>query len=242
MLCPNCSSSMQIRNFDNEIILHCDTCGSNFFEKGGIDHISTSSAQKLAEDAQGNYVLGNKKQCPKDHSPLSSLNQGEKSNQPILLECPTCHGLFVYPDDLLKYKKINNTRVDFSSVHFLPAPKTLFMLSTFAILSVAILVNYKSLSNNLSSSTKAHDVINQVNLQKSGPLTFVSFTTKVAAKSKIIFYKNGDNILEKPISTSAKKVHTISLSGIPYETGITYQIILINENGDEIRGDMMRLQ
>ena len=222
---------MQVLNFDNEIILHCSTCGSSFFDKDGIHAISKSSAQKLSEDAQGHYVLGNQKACPKDGAILvQKLDDPSITKNTILLECPSCKGIFAYPDDLLKYKGVREpSPISAASMKLLPAPRTIFMLSVVAVLSLAFLMNITSVSQNFSTGTRADEQIKKIRVdsdRKAG-YVFVAFTTESEQTATIIFTdKTTGKEYREEISKSPKRTHTFTTSKIDLSHDITYKIIL----------------
>lgn len=231
MNCPNCGQQMSVVNCDNEIVLHCATCGSSFFEQEGIKHISKSSAQKLADDAQGHYVLGNIKKCPKDQGQLA-----ERTGDPlipkntVLLECPTCHGLFAYPDDLLKYKGIREAApISPVSLKLLPAPKTIFMLSFFAVLSMAILMNFGAISKNFSTGSKADEMIKKViaNTDTNKHYLYLDFITEAKTVSKVRFIdKTTGKEVVKNVALEPQTVHHLVTTDIDLTHDIYYQIIL----------------
>lgn len=231
MNCPNCGQPMKVANFDNEIVLHCTTCGSSFFDINGIKHISQSSARKIAEDAQGHYILGNKKLCPKDHTELA-----QKTDDPalpantVLLECSTCHGIFAYPDDLLKYKGVRELApLSPLSMKLLPAPKTIFMLSLFAVLSVGVMMNYGAISKNFSTGSKADEAIKKIITVSDDKkhYLFFDFITESALTSEVRFNDktSGKEIIKK-VSTEPKKIHHLITSDLDLSHEITYQIFL----------------
>jgi len=211
MLCPNCGQQMTVRNVDNEIVLHCSTCGSSFFDKNGIDKITQHSARILTDEAQGKYVLGNQKICPKDKSVLLEKVDAALPKNTILLQCPSCEGVFAYPDDLLKYKGIKPPQpLASGAFKMLPAPRSLFMLGTFAVLSVAVLLNAGSFSTN----TRAEKVIGKIYLTTSGPLLSVSFKSQVSETSSIIFYDmNKKETGRYVINAEPKTVHVGTIRG-----------------------------
>jgi len=211
MLCPNCGQQMNVRNVDNQIVLHCKTCGSSFFDKNGINKITQKSARLLAEDAQGQYVLGSQKICPKDKSILLEKVDSTLPKNTLLLECPSCEGIFAYSDDLLKYKGIKPA-LPLSSGAFklLPAPRSLFLLASFAVLSIAVLLN----TGSFSSTTRAEKVIGKVYLNRSGSLLSVSFKTQVSETSSIVFYDvNKKETGRYVISSEPKTVHVKTIRG-----------------------------
>lgn len=215
MLCPNCNQQMNVRNVDNEIVLHCGTCGSSFFDKNTIQKISSSSAHMLSEDAQGQYVLGNQKLCPKDKSVLLEKIDATIPKNTVLLECPSCQGIFTYPDDLLKYKGIKDPKpLTSQAFKLLPAPKSLFMLASFAALSLAVLINIPTISNYTSSNARAEKVVGKVYLSVAGPLLSVSFKTEVSETATIIFYDESKTETGRyVISSEPKTVHVGTVRG-----------------------------
>lgn len=222
MLCPNCGQQMNVRNVDNEIVLHCSTCGSSFFDKNGIDKITVSSARLLTEESQGQYVLGNPKICPKDKSMLLEKIDTSLPKNTILLECPSCEGIFAYPDDLLKYKGIKAPQpLSSGAFKLLPAPKSLFMLASFAVLTVAVLLNTGSFSTN----TRAEKVVGKVYLSTSGSLLSVSFKSEVTEISTIIFYDlNRKETGRYVISSKPKTVHVGTIRGFDKNRDAFYSI------------------
>ncbi|MCX6730244.1 MAG: zf-TFIIB domain-containing protein [Candidatus Roizmanbacteria bacterium] len=222
MLCPNCGQQMNVRNVDNEIVLHCSTCGSSFFDKNGINKITQNSARILTEEAQGQYVLGNQKVCPKDKSILLEKIDATLPKNTILLECPSCEGIFAYPDDLLKYKGIKGAQpLASGAFKLLPAPKSLFMLASFAVLSIAVLLN----TGSFSSDTRAEKVIGKVYLNTAGSLLSVSFKSQVSETSTIIFYdekrvETGRYI----VSSEPKTVHVGTIRGFDKNRDVFYAI------------------
>ncbi len=217
---------MDVRNADGEVVFHCTTCGSSFFDKGGIDTISSASAKQLSEDAQGQYVLGNQKLCPKDNSILLEKVDAHLPKNTVLLECPVCDGIFVYPDDLLKYKGLASPKpLSSNAFKLLPAPKSLFMLATFAVLTLAVLLNIPSLSNYGSSSARAEKVLGKVYLSESGPLLSVNFKTEISETATIVFYDvNRKETGRYIISSEPKKVHVGTVRGFSKQRDAFYAI------------------
>ncbi len=226
MLCPNCNQQMNVRNVDNEIVLHCSTCGSSFFDKNTIQKISSSSARMLSEDAQGQYVLGNQKLCPKDKSVLLEKIDATIPKNTVLLECPSCQGIFTYPDDLLKYKGIKDPKpLSSQAFKLLPAPKSLFMLASFAALSLAVLLNIPTISNYTSSNARAEKIVGKVFLSVSGPLLSVSFKTEISETATIIFYDESKTETGRyVISSEPKTVHVGTVRGFDKTRDAFYSI------------------
>ncbi len=226
MLCPNCGQQMNVRNVDNEIVLHCATCGSSFFDKNGINKITQNSARILTDEAQGQYILGSQKICPKDKSVLLEKVDLALPKNTLLLECPSCEGIFAFPDDLLKYKGIKPAKpLASGGFKLLPAPKSLFMLATFAVLSLAVLLN----TGSFSSNTRASSVVGKtyLSLSSNGSFLMVSFITKSPQTSSIVFYdKNQKETFRSAISATPLTNHSLTIRGqFNKERDVFYKII-----------------
>jgi DNA-directed RNA polymerase subunit M/transcription elongation factor TFIIS len=216
MLCPNCGQQMNVRNVDNEIVLHCSTCGSSFFDKNGINKITQGSARMLTEEAQGQYILGNQKTCPKDKSILLEKVDPTLPKNTILLECPSCEGIFAYPDDLLKYKGIKTAQpLSSGAFKMLPAPKSLFMLASFAVLSIAVLLNTGSFSTNTKATTSAVKGSVYLSLSSNGSFLMVNFVTGAPQISSIIFYDaQKQEKFRSVISATPTTNHSVTIRGL----------------------------
>lgn len=244
MLCPNCGQQMNVRNVDNEIVLHCPTCGSSFFDKGGINKITANSARMLSEEAQGQYVLGNQKICPKDHSVLLEKVDASLPKNTILLECPSCEGVFAYPDDLLKYKGVKAAQpLASGAFKLLPAPKNLFMLASFAVLTIAVLLNTGSFSTN----TRASNTTGKVLLSVSGQVLSVNFTSELSQQAEIIFY-NADRQETKRFpmtpgakTSSGKTLYSTSIRGFDKNIDIFYKVVFSGADAATIPMDEVQL-
>ena len=231
MLCPNCGQHMNVRNVDNEIVLHCATCGSSFFDKNGIDKITQASARILTDEAQGQYVLGSQKICPKDKSVLLEKVDATLPKNTILLECPSCEGIFTYPDDLLKYKGVKAAQpLASGAFKLLPAPKSLFMLASFAVLTVAVLLNV----GNFSTNTRASSLIRgnvRLDLSSNGSILMVSFLTQEPQTSSIIFYNDAKVVIKQyTISPDLSTNHSLTIRGEYDKTKWKYYKIVFSDS------------
>jgi len=241
MQCPNCGQVMNVRNVDNEIVLHCATCGSSFFDKKGIDKITPSSARMLAEESQGQYVLGNQKVCPKDKSVLLEKIDPALPKNTVLLECPSCEGIFAYPDDLLKYKGIKDPKpLASGAFNLLPAPRSLFMLASFAVLSLAVLLNAPRLARFTSTNTRASTMkVSNVHFSKVGPQYFILFSTNEKTTANVIFYdsQKKQTFESVSISTEPKTVHQAVLpAAFDPTTDVYYSVVFPpNATGTELQ-------
>lgn len=253
MSCPNCAQPMNLVTADNQNILHCANCGGSFFEENGINRISLDFAIKLSEDKTGNEVSGAEKKCPKDQSILKPVATNSNEFQPIstpipsnvtLLQCLTCHGVFAYPDDLLNFKKAQNIKIDFLKAWGIPMSslKAVLVL-TFVMVVSSSLIGFGFLQQKSISQTQAQDQLKKIFISSSGRYLFISFRTQTPFRSKIIFFdKTNQTELTKTIADKPTSLHYLTTTDLKLDHQITYQIILIDEKGREIKTEEKKLK
>jgi Zn-finger nucleic acid-binding protein len=242
MLCPNCSEHLETLELSHQKVLHCNNCGGSFFEENGINRITEQDAKTLTQGAQNNIVMGTPKICPKDNIFLHSINNDEAIPSYVsLLKCPKCNGVFAYSDDLIKFKKAQNAKLEFFKVwqNPLPALKSVLVLSFLAVLSLTVFSNLNSRSLQI---TKADSFIGTVSFTHSGRYLFVNFSTATPFTSSILITDKTTNSSHvTPISPKLSKLHYATITADTAHT-LYYQIILEDGRGKEIKTDEKKLQ
>lgn len=246
MTCPNCSHPMNFVSADKQNILHCTNCGASFFEENAINRISNTTAKMLAEDKKTSQVSGAEKICPNDHNVFRPVEESEAIPPNItLLKCDSCQGIFVFPDDLLAFKKAQGAKIEF----FRAWAKPLSSLRTVLVVSFTIFVLgtviYRSsfFLNRFSQSTQASDLITKVNFSKSGHYLLIFFKTKTALQSSIYINDRSFNqAFLKNISSQPKTIHQLTTGELNLENDLWYKIILIDATGKEIRTEIKKLE
>ncbi|PIV37302.1 hypothetical protein COS31_05435 [Candidatus Roizmanbacteria bacterium CG02_land_8_20_14_3_00_36_15] len=245
MTCPNCGRPMNYVNLELQSIFHCSHCGASFFEENGINRISYTSAEKLAADRKTDEISGAEKLCPHDHLALHPLEKLEAVPETvILLTCDRCHGIFIYPDDLLALKKAQAAKIEFFKAWTKPLPslKTVLVISlTVFVLGTAVFQS-SHFFNNFSSQTQASDLIKKVYFSKSSRYLLVFFQTKTVFRSQIIFFDKTANLkIEKTVSGQPSKDHQLTTAEFNLDHELWYQIILINNEGEGKKTEMKKL-
>ena len=239
MNCPNCQESMQTVTLDNQVILHCSLCGASFFEENGINRISFTAAQKLSEEKKTTEVSGQEKLCPKDKTILKPIiNQENIPAEVTLLCCSTCKGIFVFADDLINFKKAQSAKINYFKTWGIPLPslKAVVVLSFIAMVSAAIFSRFILFKTGPYQYTNASDLIKKIYLSKSGRYLFINFKTAYPFQSKIIFIDKTANItITKNISQKLTTIHFLTTADIDFNHQYSYQIILIDEKGKEVK-------
>ncbi len=247
MSCPNCGHPFTNAIYDNQLILHCKVCGASFFEVNGINRITIATAQKLAGVKQEEIIVGKQKQCPKDGDYFVSIAQDEiKPHDVTLLRCPTCKGIFIYPDDLLKFKSAQNAKISFFKSWDKPLPsiRTILVFSFIGLISFSILTRLGTFTQKNIRQSQAHDLIKKINITASPDkhYVFFYFSTNVPVRSSIIINDATNGMLKtRTISSELKTLHTLTLGDLNLGHDLWYQITLTDESGNAVKLDKQKL-
>lgn len=246
MPCSNCGNELKTVTYDNQSILHCQNCGASFFEENGINRITQESAFQLSQDTKSEEISGSEKKCPKDQTVLKALEKKESVPAEItLLRCQTCKGIFVFPEDLVKFKKAQDVKVDYFKTWGIPLPslQSVIVLSFVALISAGVFFRFLLYQNGSLRQTQARDLIKNVSFSKSGRYGFVSFKTTLPLRSLIIITDTKTNkVFTKQVSAKLAVLHFVTIADVPFTDPITYHIVLIDNSGKEIRSEENKLE
>lgn len=245
MLCPNCTETMKSAYYDSQFVQHCSSCGATFFEENGINRITFDTAYNLSKDKYRTYISSKEKVCPKDFSPLKSITNTEAvPSHIILFLCPSCSGVLVYPDDLLKFKKAQGAKIDyykswqrpFASVH------AVLVVFVIVVLSAATFLTLSTFQERASLRSEASDLFKSLGIFRSGRYTLISFRTNVPLRSKIILISaQTGKVQERIISPELTLAHQVVLADISEKEPYTYKIILSDAKGRVIETELRKL-
>lgn len=236
MHCPNCHGLFVEEILNRQKVLHCGNCGCSFFAVDGINRITERSAQKLAHDRKMDYVYPEKKLCPIDQSQMQLLRDKELTREADLFRCEKCRGIFVYPEDLLLFKKSQNIILEYFKIlhRTLPSPAIAMVLSLLLILSAAILTSQIK-TGNKTTAIQATEAITESTVYVKESVLSVDFKTKLYVKSKILVT---DPMTGKSktldISTFPSRSHHLE-AGIAVSSAIIYyRLVLVNLDGKQM--------
>lgn len=245
MSCPNCGKRLKKVELDNQFILHCENCGSSFFEQNGINRISVKSARQLASDKKETIIKGEQLACPLDSSMMIPIqNEDAIPVDVVLLRCPSCYGLFAHPEDLLKFKRAQNVKIRFFKVWSKPLPSLqavlVFGFIGFMILTVALSV--ANLENKRLSTTSAEDQISNIYAKQTADFIFFSFRTSQPYRSSVKFIdkKTGETVVRQA-SENFNTLHTLTIKELNTQDELFYQILLEDQHGDKVTTQETRL-
>ena len=246
MVCPNCKEKMEEDVVDGQAILHCPNCGGTFFQENGINRISLTAAQKLAAEKKVSEISIQDKLCPNDQTILIPF-QSEESIPPdvILLHCPTCKGVFSYPNDLVIFKKAQAVKIDYFKVWGIPLPsiKSIAVLSIFLFVSIVSLTAYTYWQSRNIYFIQAQDMIKNLYITTTNRYLFVSFKTLLPLRSRVVFTDVTTNqTIDKTLNSRPATIHQLTTADVKFEDEIYYQIVLNDDKGRETRTEMKRLE
>jgi len=247
MSCPNCDHPLTQATYDNQLVLHCDVCGATYFEENGINRITIDTAQKLAGDKQEEIVSGNQKHCPKDGDIFQPIVSDElKPHDVTLLRCPTCKGVFIYPDDLLKFKSAQSTKIAFFKSWGKPLPSlnAVLVFSFIALVSFSVLTAMSTFTNKNIQQSQAHDLIKKVYITTSPDkhYVFIYFSTVVPVKSQITFSDITTGTEKtKTVSSAPQNTHSLTTGDLDLNHDLWYQITLTDSDGNIVRLEKQKL-
>lgn len=246
MSCPNCQEKLTFVQEDGQSIFHCANCGASFFEENGINRISTATAAKLSQDKKAEIIMGEQKFCPKDNYPMANIQDNKAIPKTVtLLRCSHCNGIFVYPEDLLMFKNVQESKIKYFKLWGQPIPplNTVLVLSAVVVFAISLMLTSGVSKNSTTTQTKAHDVVSTVLFTSSGRYTFISFKTNTEMKSQIVISdKQTDVQTTKIVSDSYKTLHYVTTSDINKEESLTYHLVLTAPDGKEILTEEQSVQ
>lgn len=229
MLCPNCQEKLTTVKFGQVEVFHCLNCGGSFFEENEINRISFSEAKKITADKKTGFISAAPKLCPKDNLPMKAIQEESVPQFVTLLKCEKCQGVFTFPDDLVNFKKAQQTKLNFFKAWQLPLPslKSILVYSFLILTTVSLLTSFHTISTNQSLKTQADDVIKSIKISAVNNITVIYFITKVPFQSEAVFFnqQTGQEI-RRIISKKPSKTHFLTVNDIAPSKTTTLKIIL----------------
>ncbi len=245
MSCPNCGQELRAYHLDNQSVFHCRNCGGTFFDENGVNRISLRSSVQLAADRKNDEISGDQKRCPKDGNRLLAiLNDEAIPHEVTLLRCQSCRGIFVYPEDLVRFKKAQGAKVDYYKMWQTPLSslRTVIVLTFIMVISAGLYFTYNTIQNNTARRLQAADQIKNMSITVSGRFLFMTFQTATAVRSQIILNdKTINKKIVKNIADKPTKTHVFTTTELNLADEITYQIVLYSQNGTTIKTPARKL-
>lgn len=248
MNCANCGEQMSQLTRDNHQLFHCPNCGASFFEDNVVNRITLETSKFLSESRltnTPNHIAALKK-CPKDQSVMQPILNSEALPRSVtLFHCKLCNGLFAGPDELVKFKEAQQVKVNYYKVWEMPLPRLHSVLIIFmiAILTGSVFVSISAISRSAVYRIEASELIQKVNLFKSGRYILITFRTTTPFISEIILRNQStDKQLTRPVMKQLSTQHFATISDINTADEIYFKIRLIDGDGRSIESEERKLE
>lgn len=248
MNCANCGEQMSPLTRDDHQFLHCSNCGASFFADNIINRITFETAQYLAENklTENPEHIAALKKCPKDGTVmLPILNSEALPRSVTLFHCKLCNGLFAGATELVKFKEAQQVKVNYYKVWEMPLPRLQSVLIIFMItlLTGSVYLSVSSINQSAVYQSEASELIQKVNLFKSGRYILITFRTTTPFTSEIILRnQTTDEESAKPIMKLPNTQHFATLSDINISDEIYFKIRLTDKNGRTVTTEERKLE
>ena len=248
MNCANCGEQMLPLTRDDHQLLHCPNCGASFFADNIVNRITLESAQYLAENKLTNNPehIAALKKCPKDGAVmLPILNSEALPRSVTLFHCKLCNGLFAGATELVKFKEAQQVKVHYYKVWEMPLPRLQSVLIIFmiALLTGSVYLSVSSINQSAVYRSEASELIQKVNLFKSGRYILITFRTTTPFTSEIILRnQTADDEKTKPIMKLPNTQHFATLSDVNISDEIYFKIRLTDSRGKFVETVERRLE
>ncbi len=246
MKCPVCQSKLIDRESDNQPLLHCRRCGGTYFEQNGINRISVSTANKLSSDKTEKITTPLDLSCPKDQSLMIRISDEEAIPLDVeIFRCPSCYGLFAPSEDLKKFKKAQRAKIQFFKIWGkpMPSPRAVLAFSFIGLIGLGLLLSLIVSNFRYTKTAAADQNIKNIYVKRDKTMAFVSFITSADYRSKITLTnkKTGEK-KTLVVSKDPTQVHVATLTNLKEKDQLVYEIILVDDRGEEIKSKQMELE
>ena len=244
MDCPNCRRIMEVKHFDNQTILHCSNCGGSYFAENGINRITLKTAKFLTLDKKNDEVSGDKKTCPREGNVMVPVHGESVPNDVTILSCSVCKSIFVFPDDLLSFKKAQEAKTNYYKTWKIPLPsvRSIAVLMFFMLTVTTLVASFISLRPS-PTRLKAEDTVTDVHFTASTRYLFIFFKTTTLLKSEIEFKDMDENTsIVKQVNAIPGLTHQLTTGDINVNHLLYYRIILTDEKGTKIETEFKKVE
>lgn len=235
MICPNCKKKMKEKLLDKQSLYHCGNCGSSFFEQNGINRITLKSASELSHEKKEDLYTPDQKKCPRDNTDMKEIdNEDSIPREVSLFQCPVCWGIFVYPQDLIVFKKAQKVKIQFFKLWGKPLPsvQNILVFGFITLVSVSLLGAMVTLQKQKADVSQASGPAKGVRFEMMKNGLVVYFTTTLPYQSKIVMTDPVKDIsIVKTLSDTPVMIHILNIKDVDIQKGMTYHLELRDENG-----------
>lgn len=237
MNCPLCHTPFkesEIETTDKQIstIYECLNCGGHFFPRTLINFITSHDAKNIDSvipqkpGTHHDQILT----CPQCNQNLITISDDAVPHDVTIYACPEGHGDFYPKDELGKFKKAQEIKLDYHKTWGIPLKSIFTILLPVIIFFSAVTVLPLTLERMRSSQenrTKASNLLTQPLITPiSSTQTVISFSTTRPYYSFLNLASTNQPPQKITISESATTNHMITLKDLSAQTKYTFTITL----------------
>ena len=232
MNCPHCGAqltSLEINTTDDQVtsIEECLNCGGHVLPPILANFISTNSAKNIDSVLpKATSLPSHEPTCQHCHQHMIAIKDDSVPNNVTVFACPNNHQEFYPKDQLLKFKKAQDAKINYHKLWGIPIKSAFAVLVPVVIIFAAITVIPNTLQMSQTSQearVKASEILTQPLITPiSSTQVLISFSTKNAVKTSIKFTSGQDKTFE--VSSEPGTNHLLSVSDLEPQT--TYKYIM----------------
>lgn len=234
MTCPHCShplSNISIETTDGQSqnIDECLNCGGHFLTPYLANFISVETAKNIDSVLpKSKTVPATSPICSRCGQNMSSIKDDSIPETVTVFSCPNNHGDFFPKDQLLNFKRAQQSKIYFHKLWGIPLKSAFAVLIPLVIIFSAITAIptiIKQLGTSQESRVKAGDILTPPLITPiSASQVLISFSTKSPAKASIRFTEGLDQTFT--ISQTPQTNHLLNVDSLSPGTLYKYTIIL----------------
>lgn len=244
LLCPNCNhrlSSKTIRTSSSGTIDvdTCEACGGVYFDRGEVNRIPRDEAAKLIHENPhlNPDVKKGSHHCPKCGASLERYWGESVPNDVYVLRCPACHGAWFQEQDLQKFKKAQETKIEYFKTWKIPLPSlssVMLPVALFIVLSGTLWITVDQVQENQELRTFAREILTTPSVIPDQELSraTIIFTTKQPARTQIDYYEKYGEAMTLVISSEPSTTHLVTLPNLTPGTEYFYRIHVVTGEED----------
>lgn len=240
MVCPDCESnliSLQAKNQagDHINVWSCLNCAGLWLNNFEANQLSLAEVKKIVKPAKEISLVKNEiRKCPCCQIPLENFRGESVPVNCQVFFCPNCHGNWFPRNELLKFKKAQETKLKFFKIWQIPLGSPFAILLPVLILffiAASIPLTVYLTKKNQENRTQASEMIKNINiLPINNDQVSIVWTTEKPLRTAIKYGTSSFLMKEMMVSDKPNTLHQVTLSDLKSSVVYYYQIILREEN------------